>query len=158
MLNSHNLDFSFAGLKTAALTLVRKEGLPLPNPLPLTGEGDAEHLRRDKLQAAADIAAGFQAAAVDVLAAKCLAALKQTGLKRLVVAGGVGANRSLRSRLDAEAEQKHFQVFYPPLALCTDNGAMIAFAGAMRLHEARTRDGTFTVKPRWDLSSLTAPS
>ncbi len=136
MLNSHNLDFSFAGLKTAALTLVRKEGL----------------------DAAADIAAGFQAAAVDVLAAKCLTALKQTGLKRLVVAGGVGANRSLRSRLDAEAEQKRFAVFYPPLALCTDNGAMIAFAGAMRLTEAQSRDGRFTVKPRWDLSTLAAPA
>ncbi|TCS74015.1 O-sialoglycoprotein endopeptidase [Sulfuritortus calidifontis] len=135
MLNSHNLDFSFAGLKTAALTLVRKEGMA----------------------AAADIAAGFQAAAVEVLAAKCLAALKQTGLQRLVVAGGVGANRSLRSRLDAEAEQKRFAVFYPPLALCTDNGAMIAFAGAMRLAEARSRDGRFTVKPRWDLGSLSAP-
>ena len=136
MLNSHNLDFSFAGLKTAALTLARKEGP----------------------EAAADIAAGFQAAAVDVLAAKCLAALKQTGLKRLVVAGGVGANQNLRARLDAEAVQKRFAVFYPPLALCTDNGAMIAFAGAMRLQEAQTRDGTFTVKPRWDLSDLTAPS
>ena len=136
MLNSHNLDFSFAGLKTAALTLVRKEGL----------------------EAATDIAAGFQAAAVEVLAAKCLAALKQTGLKRLVVAGGVGANRSLRGRLDAEAAQKHFEVFYPPLALCTDNGAMIAFAGAMRLSEAQNRDGVFTVKPRWDLSSLSAPA
>ncbi|MBI5937555.1 MAG: tRNA (adenosine(37)-N6)-threonylcarbamoyltransferase complex transferase subunit TsaD [Betaproteobacteria bacterium] len=136
MLNSHNLDFSFAGLKTAALTLARKEG---PT-------------------AAADIAAGFQEAAVDVLAAKCLAALKQTGLKRLVVAGGVGANKNLRARLDAEAEQKRFQVFYPPLALCTDNGAMIAFAGAMRLTEAQGHDGSFTVRPRWDLSSLTAPS
>ncbi|NWG86146.1 MAG: tRNA (adenosine(37)-N6)-threonylcarbamoyltransferase complex transferase subunit TsaD [Hydrogenophilaceae bacterium] len=136
MLNSHNLDFSFAGLKTAALTLVRKEGPA----------------------AAADIAAGFQEAAVEVLAAKCLAALKQTGLKRLVVAGGVGANRSLRSRLDAEAEQKRFEVFYPPLALCTDNGAMIAFAGAMRLAEAQNRGGGFTVKPRWDLGSLAAPT
>ncbi len=136
MLNSHNLDFSFAGLKTAALTLARKEGP----------------------EAAADIAAGFQAAAVEVLAAKCLAALKQTGLQRLVVAGGVGANRSLRSRLDAEAQHKRFAVFYPPLALCTDNGAMIAFAGALRLAEAQGRDGRFTVKPRWDLSTLTAPA
>ena len=136
MLNSHNLDFSFAGLKTAALTLVRKEGMA----------------------AAADIAAGFQEAAVEVLAAKCLAALKQTGLQRLVVAGGVGANRSLRRRLDAEAQHRGFAVFYPPPALCTDNGAMIAFAGAMRLAEARNRDGRFSVKPRWDLATLTAPT
>ena len=136
MLKSHDLDFSFAGLKTAALTLARKEGLG----------------------AAADIAAGFQEAVVEVLAAKCLAALKQTGLERLVVAGGVGANRSLRARLDAEAKQNRFEVFYPPLELCTDNGAMIAFAGAMRLTEAAHTGGVFSVRPRWDLGSLGAPA
>ncbi len=154
MLQSHDLDFSFAGLKTAALTLARKEGLPLPP----AGGGDPERLRRDRLQAAADIAAGFQEAVVEVLAAKCLAALRQTGLERLVVAGGVGANRRLRDRLDAEARQKRFEVYYPPLELCTDNGAMIAYAGALRLAEARGAGGAFGVRPRWDLGSLGAPA
>ena len=136
MLNSGDLDFSFSGLKTAVLTLTRKEGL----------------------EAKADIAAGFQAAVVDVLAAKCLEALRQSGMQRLVVAGGVGANRALRARLDAEAGRRHFEVFYPPLDLCTDNGAMIAFAGAMRLKAGgHPCDGTFTVRPRWDLAELTAP-
>lgn len=137
MLTSGDLDFSFSGLKTAVLTLVKKEGLANQ----------------------ADIAAGFQAAVVDVLAGKCLAALKQAGLKRLVVAGGVGANRALRARLDAEAAQRHFNVFYPPLALCTDNGAMIAFAGALRFQAgARPADGRFGVRPRWDLAELSRPA
>ena len=132
--NSGDLEFSFSGLKTAVLTLVKKEGL----------------------ENKADIAAGFQAAVVDVLAGKCLAALKQTGLKRLVVAGGVGANRALRARLDAEMAQRHLTVFYPPLELCTDNGAMIAYAGALRLARDAAADGRFGVRPRWELSSLEA--
>ncbi len=137
MMNSGDLEFSFSGLKTAVLTLVKREGL--------------EHR--------ADIAAGFQAAVVDVLAGKCLAALNQAGLKRLVVAGGVGANRALRARLDAEAAQRHFTVFYPPLELCTDNRAMIAFAGGMRLRAAmKPADGRFGVRPRWELSELSRPA
>jgi N6-L-threonylcarbamoyladenine synthase len=137
MLASGDLEFSFSGLKTAVLTLVKKEGL--------------EHK--------ADIAAGFQAAVVDVLAGKCLAALKQSGLKRLVVAGGVGANRALRARLDAEAAQRQFTVFYPPVALCTDNGAMIAFAGGLRFQAAgAAADGRFGVRPRWDLAELSCPA
>ncbi len=137
MMNSGDLEFSFSGLKTAVLTLAKREGL--------------EHK--------ADIAAGFQAAVVDVLAGKCLAALNQAGLKRLVVAGGVGANRALRARLDAEAAQRHFTVFYPPLELCTDNGAMIAFAGGMRLRAAmKPADGRFGVRPRWELSELSRPA
>lgn len=136
MLNSGDLEFSFSGLKTAVLTLSRKEGE----------------------SARADIAAAFQVAVVEVLAAKCIAALKQTGLKQLVVAGGVGANRALRKRLDAEAVQRRFGVFYPPLELCTDNGAMIAFAGAQRLQANQlAADGRFGVRPRWALSELTAP-
>jgi N6-L-threonylcarbamoyladenine synthase len=136
MLHSGDLEFSFSGLKTAVLTLVKKEG-----------------------QAArADIAAAFQVAVVEVLAAKCLAALRRTGLARLVVAGGVGANRALRARLDAEARQHGFRVFYPPLELCTDNGAMIAYAGALRLANRRPADGRFSVRPRWALAELETPA
>ena len=136
MLHSGDLDFSFSGLKTAVLTLAKKEG----------EEGD-EHRR-------ADIAAGFQAAVVDVLAHKCLAALEQNGLSRLVIAGGVGANRALRARLDQETARKGWAVFYPPLELCTDNGAMIAYAGALRLSHSVPADGRFGVRPRWDLAEL----
>lgn len=137
MLHSGDLEFSFSGLKTAVLTLSKKE---------------------DE-SARADIAAAFQVAVVDVLAAKCMAALKQTGMRQLVVAGGVGANRSLRERLNAEAAQRHFAVFYPPLELCTDNGAMIAFAGALRLGANQpAADGRFGVRPRWVLSELSSPA
>lgn len=137
MLNSGDLDFSFSGLKTAVLTLSRKEGE----------------------SARADIAAAFQVAVVEVLAAKCRAALKNAGLHRLVVAGGVGANRALRERLNAEAAQRGFEVFYPPLELCTDNGAMIAFAGALRLSQMQpATDGRFGVRPRWALGELACPN
>jgi len=140
MLNSGDLDFSFSGLKTAVLTLSKKQ---------------------DE-SARADIAAAFQVAVVEVLTAKCAAALKKTGLRRLVVAGGVGANRALRERLNAEAAVRHFEVFYPPLELCTDNGAMIAFAGGLRLRDTVqskqvAADGRFGVRPRWALSELSAP-
>jgi len=138
MLHSDNLDMSFSGLKTAVLTLVRdveaQEG------------GLKEQTRKD-------ICRAFQDAIVDVLLAKCLKALKQTGFKQLVVAGGVGANRQLREALNGAAARRKFKVFYPPLALCTDNGAMIAFAGALRLKYAHPVAG-YTVKPRWDLASL----
>lgn len=135
MLNSGNLEFSFSGLKTAVLNLKNKEGD----------------------EARADIAAAFQEAAIDVLAGKSLQALRQTGMKRLVVAGGVGANRLLRRRLDAEAGKRRFQVYYPPLDLCTDNGAMIAYAGAMRLKTGSATTGSFGIRPRWDLADLNAP-
>lgn len=108
-------------------------------------------------RAKADLARGFVDAAVDVLVAKSLAALKATRLKRLVVAGGVGANRQLRAALSAAAQKRGFDVHYPDLALCTDNGAMIALAGALRLARwpsQASRDYAFTVKPRWDLASL----
>ncbi len=133
MLHSGDFDFSFSGLKTAVLTLVRKEGL--------------KH--------AADIAAAFQEAAVDVLVTKSLAACQQRGAERLVVAGGVGANQRLRQRLTAEANARDIQVFYPRLEFCTDNGAMIAYAGAQRIAQAAVDLG-FTVKPRWHLAELTA--
>ncbi|SAK83276.1 DNA-binding/iron metalloprotein/AP endonuclease [Caballeronia catudaia] len=138
MLHSGDLDFSFSGLKTAVLTQSRK-------------------LDNVCEQAKADLARGFVDAAVDVLVAKSLAALKKTGLKRLVVAGGVGANRQLREALSAAAAKRRFDVHYPDLSLCTDNGAMIALAGALRLSrwpEQAVRDYAFTVKPRWDLTSL----
>lgn len=139
MLHSGDLDFSFSGLKTAVLTQVKKLG---PN---ICEQGKA------------DIARGFVDAAVDVLAAKSIAALKRTKMKRLVVAGGVGANKQLREMLSAAAQKRGFEVHYPDLSLCTDNGAMIALAGALRLArwpEQATRDYAFTVKPRWDLASL----
>lgn len=139
MLHSGDLDFSFSGLKTAVLTQVRRIGTNICE------------------QSKADIARGFVDAAVEVLAAKSIAALKRTKLKRLVVAGGVGANAQLRETLSAAAQKRGFEVHYPDLSLCTDNGAMIALAGAMRLErwpEQATRDYAFTVKPRWDLSTL----
>jgi N6-L-threonylcarbamoyladenine synthase len=140
MLHSKDLNFSFSGLKTAVLTVVKNQGA-------------ANVCEQDK----ANIARGFVDAIVDVLVAKCVAALKQTGLKRLVIAGGVGANSQLRAALDAAAVKKRFRVYYPELEFCTDNGAMIAFAGAMRLsinpHAAR-REYAFNVRPRWPLDEL----
>ena len=134
MLHSGDLDFSFSGLKTAVLNLVNQQS-PLDDVI------------------RADICAAFQEAVVEVLLKKCVAALKQTGMNRLVIAGGVGANRQLRDALDEAAKRRKFEVFYPPLALCTDNGAMIAFAGAMRLQYA-VAEYSYSARPRWDLSSL----
>ncbi len=133
LLHSGDLDFSFSGLKTAVRTLVGKAGA----------------------NAAPDIAAAFQAAAVDVLVGKSLAACKRVDSDRLVVAGGVGANRRLRAQLSAEAARRDIAVFYPALEFCTDNGAMIAYAGAQRLAHAR-HDLSFAVKPRWALATLEA--
>ena len=141
MRNSGDLDFSFSGLKTAVLTLVRRE----------QAAGPLSDARK------ADIAREFEAAVVDVLAAKSLAALDATGQRRLVVAGGVGANLTLRARLAAETARRGAAVFYPPLEFCTDNGAMIALAGALRLAQAPTGDYGFTVRPRWSLAEITAP-
>ncbi len=141
LLHSGDLDFSFAGLKTAVWTQARKLGA---NP---------------SRQAVADLAASTQAAIVDVLVHKSLRALRDTGFKRLVVAGGVGANAELRARLNAAAAQQHLRVHYPEPALCTDNGAMIALAAAMRLQRglaAPSRDYAFDVMPRWPLQDLCA--
>jgi N6-L-threonylcarbamoyladenine synthase len=138
LLHSGNLDFSFAGLKTAVMTQAKKLG--------------------DDLEARkADLAASTQAAIVEVLLKKSMIALQRTGLRRLVVAGGVGANKSLRSQLNAVCAKAGIRVHYPELHLCTDNGAMIAMAGAMRLQsglQAATRAYAFDVKPRWPLDSL----
>jgi N6-L-threonylcarbamoyladenine synthase len=136
MRTSGDLDFSFSGLKTAVLTLVRRIEIAAA----LT---DAQK---------ADIAREFQAAVVDVLAAKSLAALDATGRRRLVVAGGVGANLELRARLAADVSRRGGEVFYPDLVFCTDNGAMIALAGALRLAQAPRGDYAFTVEPRWSLA------
>lgn len=141
LLHSGDLDFSFAGLKTAVLTQARKLG---------------DELASRK----ADLAASTQAAIVEVLLKKSLGALEQRGLKRLVVAGGVGANRELRTQLDAACAKRGVRVHYPELHLCTDNGAMIAMAAAMRLQsglQAATDRYAFDVKPRWPLASLDAP-
>ena len=138
LLHSGDLDFSFAGLKTAVLTQARKLG--------------------DELEARkADLAASTQAAIVEVLVKKSLAALQETGLQRIVVAGGVGANRQLREQLDAACAKRRVRVHYPELHLCTDNGAMIALAAAMRLQSGQqqaNRDYAFDVKPRWPLNAI----
>ncbi|MDO9053542.1 MAG: tRNA (adenosine(37)-N6)-threonylcarbamoyltransferase complex transferase subunit TsaD [Gallionella sp.] len=137
MLHSGNLDFSFSGLKTAVLTLVRQS------------EPDE--------QTRADIAYATQEAIIDVLAHKARAALAQTGLTQLVVAGGVGANQLLRSRLSDDIGRRGGRVFYPDLEFCTDNGAMIAFAGALRLAQREgSKEYRFNVKPRWNLQEITS--
>ena len=139
LLHSGNLDFSFAGLKTAVLTQHRKLG-PAPTP-----------------QQLADLAASTQAAIVEVLVKKSLAALKATGLSRLVVSGGVGANTELRRQLDGAARRHGLRVHYPALDLCTDNGAMIALAAAMRLQSGASvalRNYAFDVRPRWPLDQI----
>jgi len=143
MLHSKDLNFSFSGLKTAVLTVVKNHEEKVI----------ANICEQDK----ANIARGFVDAIVDVLTAKCVTALKHTGLKRLVIAGGVGANAQLRASLDAAALKKRFKVYYPELEFCTDNGAMIAFAGAMRLMinpDAAQRDYSFNVRPRWPLDEI----
>lgn len=129
MLGSADLDFSFSGLKTAALTLVRSQ--------------------EDDGQTRADIARAFQDAIVEVLVKKSLDAVRQCGLSRLVVAGGVSANSELRKRLAAGA--RGVEVYYPDLEFCTDNGAMIAFAGAMRYLMGAAPENGFSVRARWDL-------
>lgn len=144
MLHSHNLEFSFSGLKTAVLTRLRDAQA-------------AADTTDDTVRA--NLAAATQEAIVDVLVAKSVAALEQTGLKRLVVSGGVGANRLLRQRLAKRLEKKQAEVFFPPLEFCTDNGAMIAFAAAQRVERGlvdmtAARAHGFDVRPRWDLASI----
>ncbi|HVG04428.1 MAG TPA: tRNA (adenosine(37)-N6)-threonylcarbamoyltransferase complex transferase subunit TsaD [Burkholderiaceae bacterium] len=142
MLDSDDMNFSFSGLKTAVLTTVRRAG---------TGVCDQER---------ADIARGFVEAIVDVLAAKTMRALDQTGLNTLVVAGGVGANAQLRERLQLRMSARGGQVFFPPLDLCTDNGAMIALAGLAKLRRVRKNSSAtpelgFSVHPRWSIAEAT---
>ena len=141
MLGSNDLDMSFSGLKTAVLTLVRR-----------LGDAALDEQTR------ADIAIEFEAAVVDVLVAKALAALEATGLKTLVVSGGVGANRTLRARLAGDVGKLGARVFFPEVKYCTDNGAMIALAGALRLGADGANDAQssgFSVSPRWALAAST---
>ena len=140
MLHSGDLDFSFSGLKTAVLNVVSS-----PDWRP---------------EYRADLAACFQQAAVEVLTAKAMAALEREKMRALVVAGGVGANRALRDRLDAAAVRLGARVHYPAPELCTDNGVMIAFAGAQRLMrgERPPADPAVRVRPRWPLAELVRPA
>jgi len=141
LLNSGDLNFSFSGLKTSVLTLVNQHQ-PLDN------------------ETKADIAYEFQEAVTEVLTIKCMSALRETRLDNLIVSGGVGANAKLREKLNAATKRKLCKVSYPRLEFCTDNGAMIAFAGAMRLKAMQSNTDanySFSVKPRWNLSELQAP-
>ncbi|CAN5454238.1 tRNA (adenosine(37)-N6)-threonylcarbamoyltransferase complex transferase subunit TsaD [soil metagenome] len=136
LMHNGTLDFSFAGLKTAVMTQRNKLGASIT------------------VQQTRDLAASTQQAIVDVLVRKSIAALEKTGLDRIVVAGGVGANARLREQLNFECAKRHFRVHYPELALCTDNGAMIALAAAMRLQGGSAkvaRSYAFDVSPRWTL-------
>ncbi len=142
LMHGHGLDFSFAGLKTAVLTQAKKLGPEL-------------EARK------ADLAASTQAAIVEVLVKKSLAALDQTGLQRLVVAGGVGANRELRAQLNVACAKRGVRVHYPELHLCTDNGAMIAMAAAMRIQSGLAvpaKAYSFDVRPRWPLDAIDTPA
>jgi N6-L-threonylcarbamoyladenine synthase len=140
MIDSDDLDMSFSGLKTAVALRAREAA----------GGGDASQL---PVSRKADIAASFQAAVVDVLVSKSLRALDTTGMASLVVAGGVGANRALRTRLAGALAARGARAWFPEPRYCTDNGAMIAMAAALRLHDAR-RDYRFSVEPRWELRTV----
>lgn len=143
MLHSGDLDFSFSGLKTAVLNLTNKLK---------AASGALAEIDRN------DVAAAFQAAVVEVLVAKSLAALRETHMRELVVSGGVGANKMLRALLQTECKQRGFSVFFPPMEFCTDNGAMIAFAAALRIEADPTlldkSRSDFSVRPRWDLHAV----
>jgi len=166
LLHSGDLDFSFAGLKTAVLTLVKRLAQARP-------EGPATSHLADPLSAQqkADVAAGVQAAIVEVLVKKSLLAVQRSGLRRLVVAGGVGANALLRSELNAACARARIRVHYPELHLCTDNGAMIALAAGLRVQAGLAGLPTstaatpstacpyhFQVRPRWPLAELSTPT
>ena len=141
MTDRPGLDFSFSGLKTFAA-----------NTLHQVMQEERELTEQSK----ADIAYAFQEAVVDTLAIKCKRALKQTGLKRLVIAGGVSANRQLRQTLAELMQQLGGEVFYPQPQFCTDNGAMIAYAGFLRLKQGQQQDLAIEVRPRWAMTELTA--
>ena len=134
MTDRPGLDFSFSGLKTQVLLAW-------------------QHSDRSE-QTRADVARAFEEAIVETLAIKCRRALAQTGARRLVIAGGVGANRRLRAELAEAGAREGFSVHFPRLEFCTDNGAMIALAGALRLAVGQHETPEIRVRPRWDLASL----
>ncbi len=134
MMNRPGLDFSFSGLKTAAIT----------------------ELRANETLSKADLAASFEAAVVDTLLSKCERALKQEGLKTLVISGGVSANQRLRKQADEVCKKLGGQAFYPRLDFCTDNGAMIALVGALRLVGGESTELGLNIRPRWSLEELTS--
>ncbi len=146
MTSRPGLDFSFSGLKTAAATIIRKE-IELQKSLGNEGMDEQTH---------ADVAYAFQEAVVDTLAIKCRRALQQCELKRLVIAGGVSANTSLREKLGEITKKLGGEVFYPRPEFCTDNGAMIAYAGLQRLKAGTDADLSFKATPRWPLDTLPA--
>ncbi|VAW43767.1 N(6)-L-threonylcarbamoyladenine synthase, partial [hydrothermal vent metagenome] len=142
MMNRPGLEFSFSGLKTHTR---------------VTWEKEIEHCNTDaeSQQLKADIAACFQLAVVDTLTKKCLRAIKQTGHQELVISGGVSANISLRETLDTMGQKHHFKAYFPSMKYCSDNGAMIAFAGAMRFtHKTTVQDTLIKAYPRWSLEQL----
>jgi len=135
LLNTHGLNFSFSGLKTAVLTLVKKQ----------------ENLTND---VKANIAFAFQESITDVLVKKSLKALDHTGYNNIVVSGGVGANKKLREKLISHSKNENFNTYFPKLEFCTDNGAMIALAGSLRAHLSSKNNYKFSVQPRWKLSEI----
>ena len=135
LLHSNGLDFSFSGLKTAVLYLARKQ-------------------KKLTKEIKADIAYAFEDSITDVLVKKTIQALKQEGLKRVIISGGVGANKTLREKIIAECNQNEFECFFPDLTFCTDNGAMIALAGSLRLNMPLKENYSFSVKPRWKLTEI----
>jgi N6-L-threonylcarbamoyladenine synthase len=153
LLHSGDLDFSFAGLKTAVLTQIKRLVGDVPEGATVRGAG-IESLNEETLR---NLAASIQAAITEVLVKKSLKAVHQSDLNRLVVAGGVGANRSLREQLNTACAKAGIRVHYPELHLCTDNGAMIALAAAMRLQRDKAQPSrvyAFDVKPRWPLDQI----
>ena len=135
LLHSNGLDFSFSGLKTAVLYLVRKQ-------------------KKLTKEIKADIAYAFEDSITDVLVKKTIQALKQEGLKRVIISGGVGANKTLRNKIIAECNQNEFEYFFPDLTFCTDNGAMIALARSLRSNMPHKENYAFSVKPRWKLTEI----
>ncbi|MBL1277941.1 MAG: tRNA (adenosine(37)-N6)-threonylcarbamoyltransferase complex transferase subunit TsaD [Ectothiorhodospiraceae bacterium] len=148
MTNRPGLDFSFSGLKTFAITTLR-------NNTPADYPSDDTQSNAGMMQTRADIARAFEDAVADTMAIKCKRALQQTGLNRLVMAGGVSANQALRAKLSALSQQEGFDIFYPRPAFCTDNGAMIAFAGSLRLAAGQSQNNEFGARPRWPIDELT---
>lgn len=144
MTRKPGLDFSFSGLKTFTANLISLH----------SGEAEAKSLPEGQILA--DITAGFQQAVVDTLSFKCRRALRETGMKRLVIAGGVSANKQLRQVLEAMVAKEGAELFYARPEFCTDNGAMIAFAGCQRLLAGQSEELAITAVPRWPMEQLPA--